>query len=584
MANIKNTTVDDTGFVKLPAGTTAQRPTGAAGQLRLNTTTNKTELYNGESNNWAGVSNQGVLATGGDSVYDINSEGSNYRVHVFTNNGTLNVSRRGEVEYLIIGGGGGGSGNYYDDGGGGGAGGLVRGSTTLSATGYSIAIGNGGGVSGGAGGNTTAFSLTALGGGGGGGHRYSGNAGGSGGGGTGYYGADGRPYEGGAATQPGSASGGLGNPGGGYAAGEIGGTVMYPQSSGGGGAGSPGYRPLTSGNNGENGNGGDGVLSTISGTPYYYAAGGGGVRSGKGGLGGGADASYGRGGSPARTAADGSGSGGGGGRLSDGAAGGYPSNGGKGIVIVRYPLGSDSPVSPNIKDVNLDPVIDFDFGRVTTYPNYSYTNGGSSGTQIRDTRGTGVVGNLVNAPPYYERGSIRGCLNFNGSNQYIQIDNFSELTKPTTQLTCEGWVRPTRAVTTGTRRGAFWSNTSSTYLGIFDSNDGGATHGLHWALQTSGGRTGSNNGSIPNNAWSHIVGTYDGSRTKGYVNGVLVYDVAQTGTIANSTWYCGVYANAINDGTHNWEGDMAHLKLYTRALTQTEILNTYNNNKWRFGL
>lgn len=585
MATIKNTNVDDTGFVKLPAGTTAQRPTGESGQLRLNTTTNKTELYNGEANTWSGAGNQGVIATGGDSVYDINSQGTNYRVHVFTSNGTLTVSRRGEVEYLMIGGGGAGSGNYYDDGGGGGAGGLIQGSTSLSATGYSIQIGNGGNWSGGAGGSTTAFSLTALGGGGGGGHRGPGGSGGSGGGGTGYYGNNipGRSYAGGAATQPGSASGGLGNPGGGYTGNEYGTTVVYPQSSGGGGAGGPGYRPLTSGNNGENGTGGDGIVSSISGTPYYYAAGGGGVRSGKGGLGGGADASYGRGGSPARTAADGSGSGGGGGRASGDS--GSPSNGGKGIVIVRYPLGVDSPVTSNIKDINLDPIIDFDFGRVTTYPSYSYTEGASSGNQVRDSRGNGVRGTLVNAPPYYERGSIRGCLNFNGSNQYIQIENLSEGEgKPLNQITCEGWVRPNRAVTTGTRRGAFWSNSASTYLGIFNSNDGGSTHGLHWALQTSGGRTGSNNGSIPNNTWSHIVGTYDGSRTKGYVNGVLVYDVAQTGTVSAGTWYCGVYANAINDTTHNWEGDMAHLRMFKRALSQTEITNTYNSNKWRFGL
>lgn len=575
MANIKNTTVDDSGFIQLPAGTTAQRPSGAAGQLRYNTTTNKTETYNGDLADWAGVVNDGALATGGNAVFDINSEGTNYRVHTFTTSGTLTVTRRGEVEYLIVGGGGAGSGNYYDDGGGGGAGGLIRGKIDLGATGYSIAIGNGGGVSGGSGGNTTALGLTALGGGGGGGHRYSGNAGGSGGGGTGYYGNDSRPYEGGAATQPGSASGGLGNPGGGYTAGEIGGTVVYPQSSGGGGAGGAGYRCINNGL-GEPGFGGDGVVSTITGTPHYYAAGGGGVRSGKGGLGGGADASYGRGGSPARPGAGGSGSGGGGGRLSDGAAGGYPSNGGSGIVIVRYPLRPDAPITPNIKDGTLDPIIDFDFSQLSTY------NG--VGTTIQDSRINGVTGNLVNSSPYQERGSHRGCLLFNGSSQYIQVQNFSDSSKPTTQLTCEGWVKPQRAVTTGTRRGAFWSNSSSTYIGIFDSNDGGSTHGLHWALQTSGGRTGGNNGSIPNNAWSHIVGTYDGSRTKGYVNGVLVYDVAQTGTIANSTWYCGVYANAINDTTHNWEGEMSHLRLYKRALTAQEILDTYTNNRWRFGV
>ena len=38
MANLKNTTIDDTGFIKLPVGTTGQRPSSPqAGMLRFNT-------------------------------------------------------------------------------------------------------------------------------------------------------------------------------------------------------------------------------------------------------------------------------------------------------------------------------------------------------------------------------------------------------------------------------------------------------------------------------------------------------------------------------------------------------------------
>ena len=37
MATLKNTTVDDTGFLRVPNGTAAQRPgTPAAGMIRLN--------------------------------------------------------------------------------------------------------------------------------------------------------------------------------------------------------------------------------------------------------------------------------------------------------------------------------------------------------------------------------------------------------------------------------------------------------------------------------------------------------------------------------------------------------------------
>jgi hypothetical protein len=38
-----------TGGLFLPAGTTAQRPTGVTGQIRFNTTTGSVEVYNGSS-------------------------------------------------------------------------------------------------------------------------------------------------------------------------------------------------------------------------------------------------------------------------------------------------------------------------------------------------------------------------------------------------------------------------------------------------------------------------------------------------------------------------------------------------------
>jgi len=48
MATLKNTTVNDTGFLRLPIGTTAQRPVSpAAGMVRFNTTLGYAEVYTG---------------------------------------------------------------------------------------------------------------------------------------------------------------------------------------------------------------------------------------------------------------------------------------------------------------------------------------------------------------------------------------------------------------------------------------------------------------------------------------------------------------------------------------------------------
>ena len=54
MATLKNTTINDTGHITLPSGTTAQRPgSPATGMARYNTSTNLIEVYNGSV--WLGI-------------------------------------------------------------------------------------------------------------------------------------------------------------------------------------------------------------------------------------------------------------------------------------------------------------------------------------------------------------------------------------------------------------------------------------------------------------------------------------------------------------------------------------------------
>lgn len=48
MATLKNTTIDDTGFLKTATGTTAQRPgSPQTGMIRFNTDEGYIEIYNG---------------------------------------------------------------------------------------------------------------------------------------------------------------------------------------------------------------------------------------------------------------------------------------------------------------------------------------------------------------------------------------------------------------------------------------------------------------------------------------------------------------------------------------------------------
>lgn len=279
-----------TGAMRLPVGSTAQRPTGAAGLIRQNSTTGNPEWWDGTTNNWQQFSQP--------AGYSVN--------------------------YLIVAGGGGGGGAYHGAGGGGG-GALALTATFSSGVAYTITVGAGGaaGANSARGSNGVDSAIatvnTAIGGGGGGNYNTAGGglSGGSGGGGPG-------------SSAP-SNSGGSGTAGQGYAGGSGANAANNYGAGGGGGAGAVGGTGTSS----NGGNGGIGIQFTPTGS--YYAGGGGGSTynggtPGSGGTGGGGAGSN----SNGTAGTVNTGGGGGGGDRSGTSLGGA---GGSGIVIISY-LGS----------------------------------------------------------------------------------------------------------------------------------------------------------------------------------------------------------------------------------------------------
>ena len=302
--------VGGTGSMKIPVGTTAQRPSSpVAGMMRFNTDTGKMEIYNGTS--WPIIANGGtVIDTGG------------YRVHTFTTSGTFTVTAGGNIEVLVVAGGGGGGGgtSFGAVGGGGGAGGLIY-NSSFAATPqtYTVTVGsggNGGDASGGQAGfngqNSVFGSLTAIGGGGGAndgngnGGASQGATGGSGGG-SSYW------------NYNGTLAGGLGTSGQGYAGGAV--TSNGTGRSGGGGGGAGGAGGVGTGNGGI-ATPGPGLAYSISGSTVTYATGG---------------STTGVAETPGPSGAANTGNGGWG---SNSSSGGHNpgGNGGSGIVIIRYPI------------------------------------------------------------------------------------------------------------------------------------------------------------------------------------------------------------------------------------------------------
>ena len=279
--------------------------------------------------------------------------GNGYKYHTFTSSGSLVVSGTGTAEILMVGGGG-GTGPYGDSrAGGGGGGGLIYwDSMPLANDTYPVTVGDGGPAATGSpgnGGNSifgpgTPVHLVALGGGAGGagprGSQTDGEDGGSGGGGCGFEGGTNAgsgtqttasPIPANSRTYGFGTNGGGTNPhnggGGGGGAGEAGNTDDPPTSAKGQGGDGKQYPDFT------------GPLINLPGlAPHngYFAGGGGGNVGGaagpNAGLGGGGTGQQNGDGTPG---VDGTGGGAGGGGSGSPGSG---ATGGKGIVVVRYPV------------------------------------------------------------------------------------------------------------------------------------------------------------------------------------------------------------------------------------------------------
>ena len=445
-----------------------------------------------------------------------------------------------QVEVLVVAGGG-GTGALWQGGGGGGGGIVYRPSFTVApGTSYTATVGLGGNGSGVSqelqsdGGNSVFGSLTALGGGKGSSENVTRNNGGSGGGSSHATTSDASN-----ATQPGSASGGFGNNGGGW---DPALPNSYPFSAGGGGgAGAPGA--LVKETDANPGKGGDGLPFNITGSTVFYGGGGAGSNrngvSAPGGLGGG--------GATGQSGTPNTGGGGGAGTqapaLEMQKVGGA---GGSGIVVVRYP----APVRAT-------------GGTITIVDNqviHTFTSGTTSF----------VVDNsaiqLVASPFYTTQGG--GSLLLNGTDSYIRAGgNLGVLSAYTIIF----WARrdAENRMPIGTTDDAFYWYGDNSWKYVH----GGVTGEYYYPKPTT----------IALNTWGQYCVVYNGSNVTIYRQGVFQGQQSTTGT-ANFTKGILIGYRGTGGATFMWYGLISSVQMYSRALSASEVLNNYNSLRGRYGL
>lgn len=133
-----------------------------------------------------------------------------------------------------------------------------------------------------------------------------------------------------------------------------------------------------------------------------------------------------------------------------------------------------------------------------------------------------------------------------------------------------------------------WVNPSQVSGGynIVSSYEGGGA-GLHISSGNiyfqiySGGYIGVSGGSVSANTWYHVVGTYDNSKLRIYINGELKGEVSKTGNItynSNTPWSIAVNPSGTGDGGEHFYGKLSDVRIYSTALSASDIKELYNTS------
>ncbi|WP_111309042.1 LamG-like jellyroll fold domain-containing protein [Confluentibacter sediminis] len=164
---------------------------------------------------------------------------------------------------------------------------------------------------------------------------------------------------------------------------------------------------------------------------------------------------------------------------------------------------------------------------------------------------------------------------FNGVNNFV---NLNDTYPNTNELTFETWVYP-KALSNGSYYTLIGHDgtTSGTLSFYFLGN----------TLKFGINGIGTNNFSYtfnPNN-WYHLSVVYSktGDFIKFFVNGILSDQISLAGN--STTTVSQPFKIGSWEGTSRFfNGDMAMFKIYTRALSSSELTTHFNNNKGRFGI
>jgi hypothetical protein len=192
-------------------------------------------------------------------------------------------------------------------------------------------------------------------------------------------------------------------------------------------------------------------------------------------------------------------------------------------------------------------------------------------------------GTLTNGPIFNSGNG--GNILFDGLNTYVESGRITP-----TMFTLSSWFRATGIPTNNDTTGGVLIVSSPQLFGgaiQFGLTYSWANQKCVFLTQVNIGANSTADNTVLRNTIYNVTGTYNGTRSQIYINGVLINDISWTTnpiypTTGNMNVQIGRWGYP--GFTRHFNGNIYQTSIYNRALSASEVLQNFNATKSRFGL
>jgi alpha-tubulin suppressor-like RCC1 family protein len=189
-----------------------------------------------------------------------------------------------------------------------------------------------------------------------------------------------------------------------------------------------------------------------------------------------------------------------------------------------------------------------------------------TGTIAKDISESKNDGKIYGAT--FVEGKRGSALSFDG-NDYVEIPHQASLS-PRSAFSIAAWINPVS--NTKYQKIIYKSLGSNTDYSIIQGGQNNIGFSFKTGINAMTGYTAAN--SVPSGTWTHVAGTYDGTRIKIYINGKQVYNSKASGTINMNAEPLRI-GGGVSAGNNNFIGKVDDVYIYSRALTAQEVNELY---------